>query len=224
MAGIGGSPGGSARIAALAVAVLSLFVLVAALAAPAFALEKTSVAAYKSDTARLAVFIRVYLEGKWGLSGENTNNLVKWVVKYSLENDTDPLLQLSRILKESSGSHFRLNSRGERQVKLGGGGTIGFSQIHPFWIGKTVGGVKFTKEMLLDPEGNVRAGIILYKRYDNGNYLDALTHYQNPSAKSPSAYAKNIERVYLFMLSEYRRYKSESALGDMLVGSAIVLG
>ncbi len=188
---------------------------------PTLAVERPSVDSYKQDVGKVEAFLRDYLRAEWQLAGPNTDDLVRWVVKYSLQNDTDPLLQLARILKESRGRHFTMNSRDERVVLKGGSGTIGFSQIHPFWIGKKVSGVTFTKEMLFDPEGNVRAGILIYKRYDYGDYLKALTHYNNPGSKSPNQYAKDINRIYMHMVALYAKYKYVPTPVTNPVGTAI---
>jgi hypothetical protein len=190
---------------------------------PAFAQGRPTLDEYKKDKGRVEAFLADYLESEWGLKGENTGKLVGWVVKYSLANDTDPLIQMARILKESSGRHYRLNSRGERQVVKGDGGSIGLSQVHPFWIGKTVSGEKITKEKLLDPESNVRIGILLYKRYDYGDYMEALTHYNNPKAKSPNTYAKNVDRIYKYMLTKFRSFEYIPPPVKSAQGSAILV-
>jgi hypothetical protein len=191
---------------------------------PTFAVERPSIDNYKHDVGKVEAFLRDYLRIEWELAGPNTDDLVRWIVKYSLDNDTDPLLQLARILKESRGRHFTMNSRDERVVLRGGSGTIGFSQIHPFWIGKKVGGIVFTKEMLFDPEGNVKAGILLYKRYDNGDYMVALTHYNNPKADSPNQYAIVVNRIYLNMVALYSKYKYLPSPVANAVGTSIKIG
>ena len=214
---------GSARKGRVfAFAVLAAFFSVA-FVLPVHSAERPPLAAYWADGDGTRAFMLEYLESEWGLAGPNTGDLVEWVYKYSEKYETDPLLQLARILKESRGRHYNLNARGERSVLRGGSREIGFSQIHPFWIGKTVAGTKLTEQMLLDPEGNVHAGLILYKRYDYGDYLMALTNYNNPKAKKPTRYAKDIERVYFRMISLYRAYLNRPKPVDEAVGTAIVV-
>lgn len=190
---------------------------------PAESAERPALGYYWANGNATQAFMRDYLESEWGLAGPNTNELVGWVFKYSKQHETDPLIQLARILKESKGRHYSLNARGERTVLRGGSREIGFSQIHPFWIGKTVAGTKLTSEMLFDPEGNVHAGIILYKRYDYGDYLMALTNYNNPKAKNPTRYAKDIERIYYRMVSLYGTYMNRPQPVESAVGTAIVV-
>lgn len=205
-------------VSALMVAAITLLALY-----PAHSAERPSLAFYWANGNATQAFMREYLETERGLAGPNTNELVEWVFKYSKKHETDPLIQLARILKESNGRHYKLNARGERSVLRGGSREIGFSQIHPFWIGKTVSGIKLTEEILFDPEGNVHAGIVLYKRYDYGDYLMALTNYNNPKAKRPTRYAKDIDRVYNRMLVLYHAYFNRPQPVDSAIGTSIVV-
>lgn len=218
-----GRIGGNALRVNLPRALVTSALAVLLLSTVAVASVRPSLDSYRADTARVKAFLIDYLAENWGLAGDNTDKLVDWVIKYSLKNDTDPLVQMARILNESRGRHFTLNSRGERRVVKGASREIGLSQVHPFWIGKQVGGVKITKEMLLDPEGNVMAGVILYKRYDYGDYLAALTHYNNPRAKSPSRYALVVDRIYKRMLALYIETEPDPLPVESPVGSAIVI-
>ncbi|MCD6118737.1 transglycosylase SLT domain-containing protein [bacterium] len=208
--------------AGLAVAIV--FALLALVYQPAFSVERPHLDSYRSDVARVKAFLRHHLASEYSLGGPNTDKLIEWIVEYSLENDTDPILQTARILKESRGRHYKLNSRGEKTVLRGRSREIGFSQIHPFWIGKTVSNVKITKEMLFDPEGNVKVGIVIYKRYDYGDYLAALTHYNNPRANSPNGYAKDVNRLYMHMLAKYSVFSFDPEPVEDAVGSAILIG
>ena len=207
------------------VAVLVLAILwLTLLTAPALAAERPSLDVYRDNVPKVEAFLRDYLRNNWQLAGPHTDDLVKWIVDYSLDYDTDPLLQLSRVLHESKGRHYSLNARGEKTVLRGSSTEIGFSQVHPFWIGKTVDGVKITKEMLFDPKGNIKAGILIYKRYDYGDYMAAITHYNNPKAKSPSPYAKEVNRLYMNMIGRFHGYKYIPTPLASAVGDSILIG
>jgi hypothetical protein len=207
------------------VAVLVLVVLLLTLlTAPALATERPGLDVYRENAPKVEAFLRDYLRNNWQLAGPHTDDLVGWIVAYSLEKDTDPLLQLARVLKESKGRHYKLNARGEQTVLRGSSSEIGFSQIQPFWIGKTVEGVKITKDMLFDPEGNVQVGILIYKRYDYGDYVAALTHYNNPKSESPSQYAKEINRLYMNMIGRFHGYKYIPTPLASAVGDSILIG
>lgn len=170
-------------------------------------------------------FYTEYLVEYYKLSGESAASLARWVVNYSREFDVDPTLQLARILTESRGNHWI--SRGK--VKRGRSKEIGLSQIHPSWIGKRpLADYKpdfvITKDMLMDPEGNVRAGVALFKRgmlnFDD-DYMMALTWYNNPRASRPNGYShkvarlcKSIEKKFSEYLQEESSYFSLNSVGE----------
>ena len=139
-----------------------------------------------------------YLVTKWKLRVRDAENLATWVLRYSRTYEVDPMVQLARILKESRGRHYRLSSRGGAYVVRGRAREIGYSQIMPFWAGKQVEDLRITREMLFDPEGNIRAGIALYKRYrdDAPDYLIALSQYNHPGARRPNSYARAVDRIH----------------------------
>jgi len=155
-------------------------------------------------------FFTDYLIKNWKLTYANAEKLSTWVLKYSAKYEVDPMVQLARILRESAGRHYSLSSRGgSLRVKRGGAGEIGFSQIAPSWIGKTVEDVKFTRELLFEPEGNIAAGIVLYKRYEktSGNYLLALSRYNSPGSRRPNAYARRVDSILREIQREYLKFR-----------------
>jgi soluble lytic murein transglycosylase-like protein len=144
-------------------------------------------------------FFAYYLNHDWKLPVEDACNLATWVLKYSSHYQTDPMVQLARVLKESRGRHYRSQSNhSPANVVRGGSREIGFSQIMPFWAGKQVQDITISKDMLYDPEGNIRAGIALYKRYETGGnpYLLALARYNRPGSRRPNSYARGVDRIY----------------------------
>lgn len=143
-------------------------------------------------------FFTDYLVSRWKLRISDAQDLAAWVLRYSEIYDVDAMVQLARILKESRGRHYRLPSRGAAGgVVRGSANEIGYSQIMPFWAGKQVEDLRITRQMLFDPEGNVRAGIALYRRYrdDAPDYLMALSRYNHPGASRPNSYALAVERI-----------------------------
>ncbi len=158
----------------------------------------------------LHAFFLDHLITDWRLTYQEADRLASWVLQYSAIYEVDPVVQMARILKESSGRHYRLASRGKsRGVVRGRAGEIGFSQIAPFWIGKTVEGVSFNRDMLYDPEGNILAGIALYKRYErvSDNYLMALTRYNSPGSRRPNSYARAVDRIIQRMRREFHQFR-----------------
>lgn len=143
-------------------------------------------------------FFTDYLVTRWKLRIRDAENLAAWVLRYSQIYEVDPMVQLARILKESRGRHYRLSSRGSAYVVRGRAHEIGYSQIMPFWAGKQVEDLLITREMLFEPEGNIRAGIALYKRYREGapDYLVALSRYNHPGARRPNSYARAVDRIH----------------------------
>ncbi len=155
-------------------------------------------------------FLVNYLNRHWKISYREAEQLAYWILKYSYIYEVDPLVQLARILKESGGRHYLLASRGGNvRVVRGRAGEIGFSQIAPSWIGKTIEGVKLSKEVLFDPEGNILAGIALYKRYErmSDGYLMALTKYNRPGSRRVNSYALQVNKLYEKILSEYFKFR-----------------
>jgi hypothetical protein len=122
------------------------------------------------------------------------------------------MVQLARVLRESRGRHYRSTRRRDRStVVRGRGREIGYSQIMPFWAGKQVEDITITREMLYQPEGNIRAGIALYKRYehDAGSYLLALARYNRPGSRRPTFYARHVDRLYQEIKREYAEFKAK---------------
>jgi len=160
------------------------------------------------DPAMHAFFVD-YLTRRWKLSVGDASSLAGWVLTYSARYETDPMVQLARVLKESGGRHYRPGaSRSPAGVIRGSGREIGYSQIKPFWAGKRVEDITITRDMLYDPEGNIRAGIALYKRYENGahNYLLALARYNRPGSRRPNGYAHAVDRLYRQIRQEHAMF------------------
>lgn len=196
---------GSLLLFAVALAVLA--VLIAPLTSQAQEeampadFERQVRAQYAGLEEELRAFLASYLEEEWGLKGTDARAIAGWVSTYSLEYGVDPLVQLARILVESRARHYVYVGYGERRVKRvkrGAAGELGLSQIMPFWAGKVVEGKRITWEMLTDPEGNILAGILIYKRYrrTSPDYLLALARYNNPRARYPTSYARRVDRFY----------------------------
>lgn len=175
----------------------------AAEAAEAIALPPAPAAPRPSETVEvdpaMHAFFAYYLTQEWKLPVEDACNLATWVLKYSSHYQTDPMVQLARVLKESRGRHYRSSKhRIPANVVRGGAREIGYSQIMPFWAGKQVQDITISRDMLYDPEGNIRAGIALYKRYESGanSYLLALARYNRPGSRRPTSYARGVDRIY----------------------------
>ena len=163
--------------------------------------ERQVRARYSGLEEELRAFMASYLEEEWGLRGNDARAIAGWVASYSLEYGVDPLVQLARILVESRARHYVYVGYGKsrtKRIKRGAAGELGLSQIMPFWAGKEVEGVRITREMLNDPEGNILAGILIYKRYRriSPDYLLALARYNNPRARYPTSYARRVDRFY----------------------------
>ena len=154
-------------------------------------------------------FIVHYLTRKWGLPVADATPLATWLLTYSARYNTDPMVQLARVLKESRGCHYRAGkSRVPANVVRGGSHEIGYSQIMPFWAGKRVEDITISREMLFDPEGNIQAGIALYKRYERGagGYMLALARYNRPGSRRPNGYAHGVNAIYKDICSEQSRF------------------
>ncbi len=162
------------------------------------------------DPAMHAFFVD-YLTTKWKLPAGDAIQLATWVLIYSAHYETDPMVQLARVLRESRGRHYRSTTRRDRStVVRGGAREIGFSQIMPFWAGKQVEDITITREMLYEPEGNIRAGIALYKRYehDAGSYLLALARYNRPGSRRPNYYARHVDSLYQEIKRKHVEFKA----------------
>ena len=160
------------------------------------------------DPSEHAFFVH-YLSRDWGLSVEEASSLATWVLTYSAHYQTDPMVQLARVLKESRGHHYRVGTTHvPGNVVRGGSHEIGFSQIMPFWAGKQVEDITISREMLFDPEGNIQAGIALYKRYERGtgSYMLALARYNRPGSRRANGYAHGVNSIYQDICSENTRF------------------
>jgi soluble lytic murein transglycosylase-like protein len=154
-------------------------------------------------------FIVHYLTGKWGIPVAEATPLATWLLTYSARYNTDPMIQLARVLKESRGHHYRVGAAHTTgNVVRGGSHEIGYSQIMPFWAGKQVEDIVISREMLFDPEGNIQAGIALYKRYERGagGYMLALARYNRPGSRRPNGYAHGVNAIYQDICSEQSRF------------------
>ena len=172
--------------------------------------EKAEPSEHPIDPAMHAFFVD-YLTTKWKLTAGDALQLTTWVLIYSAHYETDPMVQLARVLRESSGRHYRSTTRRDKStVVRGQGREIGFSQIMPFWAGKQVEDMTITREMLYEPEGNIRAGIALYKRYehDAGSYLLALARYNYPGSRRPNGYARHVDRLYQEIKRKYVEFRA----------------
>ncbi len=150
-----------------------------------------------------------FLTRDWGLQVEEASSLATWVLTYSARYQTDPLVQFARVLKESRGHHYRIGAAHvPANVVRGGSHEIGYSQIMPFWAGKQVEDITISREMLFDPEGNIQAGIALYKRYERGtgSYMLALARYNRPGSRRANGYAHGVNAIYQNILSEEARF------------------
>ena len=148
-------------------------------------------------------FIVSYLDKATPNTDETSNNLADQVINLSKDHGTKPLVTLARLMTESHACHYQ---PGTQQVKRGSHGEYGISQVHPSWINKTINGVKITKKMLEDPTGNLKVGMLIYKMYENkpSDYIMALTHYNQPSAKQPNHYARRVNQTYQDLNLEWR--------------------
>jgi hypothetical protein len=160
----------------------------------------------------VSAFLEGYLVREWDLSGTDAARLAGWVTDYSLRYETDPFVQMARLLKESHGQHFVPSRGGGARVKRGGHHEIGVSQIMPSWIGKTVGGKTISREMLFSEEGNVEAGILIFKRYDDGDAKMALARYNSPGARRPNRYARSVWRIYEGIWSAFDRFQTNPTI------------
>ncbi len=175
------------------------------------AADEAATALSPIDPAMHAFFVD-YLTTKWKLPASDAMQLATWVLIYSAHYETDPMVQLARVLRESRGRHYRSTTRRDRStVVRGGAREIGFSQIMPFWAGKQVEDITITREMLYEPEGNIRAGIALYKRYEHnaGSYLLALARYNRPGSRRPNFYARHVDRLYQEIKRKYAEFKAK---------------
>ncbi len=155
-------------------------------------------------------FIVHYLTRKWGLPVVDASPLATWLLTYSARYSTDPMVQLARVLKESRGRHYRPGKdRSQGNVVRGGSREIGYSQIMPFWAGKRVEDLTISREMLFDPEGNIQAGVALYKRYERGagSYLLALARYNRPGSRRPNGYAHGVNAIFQDIRAERSRFE-----------------
>lgn len=177
------------------------------------------------DPAMHAFFVD-YLTTKWKLPAGDAMQLATWVLIYSAHYQTDPMVQLARVLRESRGRHYRSTTRRDKStVVRGGAREIGFSQIMPFWAGKRVEDITITREMLYEPEGNIRAGIALYKRYEHGagSYLLALARYNRPGSRRPNSYARHVDSLYQEIKRKYVEFKARQP-GDYRLEYASLAG
>gem|GEM_PF-1741054 len=172
--------------------------------------EKAEPPEHPIDPAMHAFFVE-YLTTKWKLPAGDAVQLATWVLIYSAHYETDPMVQLARVLRESRGRHYRSTTRRDKStVVRGGAREIGFSQIMPFWAGKQVEDITITREMLYEPEGNIRAGIALYKRYehDAGSYLLALARYNRPGSRHPNGYARHVDSLYKEIKRKHAEFRA----------------
>lgn len=160
----------------------------------------------------VTAFLEGYLAENWDLGEADAARLAGWVTDYSLKHETDPFVQMARILKESRGRHFLPSRGGEARVKRGSHHEIGLSQIMPSWIGKTVGGKTLSREMLFSEEGNLEAGILIYKRYDDGDAKMALARYNYPGARRPNRYALSVWRIYEGIWAAFDEFQANPAI------------
>jgi len=189
------------------------------------AADKASAAPSPIDPAMHAFFVE-YLTTKWKLPAGDAMQLATWVLIYSAHYETDPMVQLARVLRESRGRHYRSTTRRDKStVVRGGAREIGFSQIMPFWAGKQVEDITITREMLYEPEGNIQAGIALYKRYehDAGSYLLALARYNYPGSRRPNGYARHVDSLYQEIKLKHAEFKTRQS-EDYSLEYAYMLG
>lgn len=111
--------------------------------------------------------------------------------------DIDPLLILAIIEQESS---FQLRNPKTKDGR-GLAGEYGLMQIHPCWVGNPAIGSPTVAE-LWSIDGNIAAGVAIFKRGYTNDYMAGLGAYNRGHGRSPE-YERKVDARYKRIVMEF---------------------